>query len=117
VLLGDFNLGWLKKGQLGYAFSSYFDDLDHVLEKASMIQLDDFPTWSSTVSGSDIESAIHQIYSYDTTSLSSIESINSCFGDHLALLFDYNMERVLNKPTFIKNWKHYNKACLLSMLT
>jgi endonuclease/exonuclease/phosphatase family metal-dependent hydrolase len=116
VLIGDFNLDWSKKGQPGYAFSSYFDEMDHLLEESSMIQLVDFPTWSRTVSGYLRESKIDHIYSNDPTSLSPVGSIKPCFGDHLALVFHYNIERVPNKPTYRRNWKHYNNVCLLLML-
>ena len=39
ILLGDFNLNYAKKNDIGYKYDNFFDDFDEVLGNVNLIQL------------------------------------------------------------------------------
>ena len=117
VLIGDFNLDLTKKGIPGYAFASYFDDLDLTFDELNLAQLVDFPTWTRTVGGAVRESSIDHVYSTNPAYLSSVSSFKPCFGDHFAITLNYSIVKEPNKFVYRRTWKHYSKERLIYMLS
>ena len=50
MLLGDFNLNYVKKNDVNYSHVRYFDDFDELLGDNNLVQIIEFPTWSRVIS-------------------------------------------------------------------
>ena len=116
ILMGDFNLDWAKKELATYPFKSYFEDLDSLLVAVNFTQLVNFPTWSRVVNNVRRESIIDHIYAANPTEISSISTITPFFGDHLLVTFECGRSSKIDKKIYRRNWQHYDKLKLLSLL-
>ena len=116
ILLGDFNLDFLKKHCINYANRNLLDDFDDVLSDLNLIQMVNCTTWSRIVNNCFKESLLDHIYVTDPTIGNSITTVKPCFGDHLLVI----MEWMLNKPTveiiFKRDWRKYSKDILCNHL-
>ena len=117
MIVGDFNLDWSRKGHNGYAFNTYFGDMESAFEGHVVDQLVNFTTWTRTVGGVVRESIIDHIYSTNSTLASSLGCSKPCFGDHFLIHVEYCMEREASKPVYRRNWKNYSKENLINMLS
>jgi hypothetical protein len=116
ILLGDFNLDWTRRDNIDYAFRSYFEDFDEAMSGKTCIQLVNFPTWSRVVNGVHRESAIDHIYTPNPCQIRGFHNVKPYFGDHSAIMFEYNIVKPKPVTTIRRNWKNYSQNRLLNML-
>ena len=62
MLLGDFNLNYVKKNDVNYSHVRYFDDFDELLGDNNLVQIIEFPTWSRVINNVLNESTIDHVY-------------------------------------------------------
>ena len=117
ILLGDFNLDWNKKNSQNYQFNNYLDLLEEKLEDTGLVQIVEGPTWSRMVNGILRESIIDHIYINDTALFSESEKMKPYFGDHEMIFCHYNDAKVTPSYTKRRNWRHYTKEKLNSILS
>ena len=90
MLLGDFNLNYAKINDVDNSHVRYFDDFDDILNDENLVQIIEFPTWSSVtwsrvINNALVESTIDHIYVKDPMIVEEIHSIKPIFGDHLLI--------------------------------
>ena len=75
IILGDFNLDYLKKYDVNYARKNMFEDFENEMSDFNLVQLVKFTTWSRMI-GTDLRSSIlDHIYVMDPTVISNLTSM------------------------------------------
>ena len=116
ILLGDFNLDWNKKNMHTYQFKHYLEILEEKLEDTSLVQIVEGPTWSRVVNGVVRESAIDHIYINNLTMFEDSDKIKPSFGDHKMVYCIYNDIKSAPSVTIRRNWRHYSRDKLITLL-
>ena len=114
--MGDFNLNYAKKNNVGYKYENFFNDFDEVLFNMNLIQLINFPTWSRIVNNVLRESILDHVYVKNPTLVEGVRSIKPCFGDHLLISLSVRVEKDVIKHTIRRDWRKYSKEVLLAEL-
>ena len=117
MLLGDFNLDWLKKDHNNYQFNGYFEIFNEVLCDKNLVQLVNFPTWSRCVNGTLRESLLDHVYASSPTCISNLSSLVPYFGDHVLIYLKYDEAKPEPKKSFKRSWQQYSQSKLVSMMS
>ena len=116
VLVGDLNLDWRKKGEVGYQFKNYFNYFEEKLGDTNFVQMVDFSTWSRMVNNLLRESIIDHVYSTKPTTIQDLTSKRPFFGDHQMVIFKITTEKPEQNLSFRRSWQNYSKDNLLNLL-
>ena len=80
LLLGDFNLDYLKVNDVTYGHKNFFMDFNEVLAEYNLIQLVNFVTWSR-MNGNNVRTSIlDHIYVKNPLNITDLGFINPFFG-------------------------------------
>ena len=109
ILLGDFNLNYAKKNNVGYKYENFFNDFDEVLFNMNLIQLINFPMWSRIANNVLRESILDHVYVKNPTLVEGVRSIKPCFGDHLLISLGIRVEKDVIQHTIRRDWRKYSK--------
>ena len=117
ILLGDFNIDYARKFEIGYSNRSLFCDFDNAMPNLGLFQHIHFCTWSRIVNDTLKESILDHVYSNNPTFLDEPKAITPIFGDHLLIYFDYNFVISNEKINFKRDWRFYSKERLCHELS
>ena len=117
ILLGDFNLDYLKKDCVNYSKASLFEDLEEKLSDLNLIQVVQCATWSRIINNIFKESLLDHIYVTDPTVCNNVTTVKPYFGDHLLVIVELNLSKPPVITTFSLDWRKYSKDVLCACLS
>ena len=103
VIMGDLNLDYNKKCDVGYQRRDYFDLFEEKLGEFNLLQLVNFDTWSRMVGSTLRSSILDHIYVSNVTLIKNVNGKSMCFGDHKLILADL----CISRPAQIKSKKEF----------
>ena len=113
LVIGDFNLDYLKVNDVNYANKNLFEDFDEILSPLELVQVVNFVTWSRLVGTTLRSSVLDHVYIKDPTVIRNLKAIAPFFGDHMLVLFNVNDTNCYKKETVKKrDWRKYSKEML-----
>jgi len=117
ILVGDFNVDYLKKFDVDYVHRNLFADFDEALSDFGLEQMINFTTWSRLIGSTLKSSILDHVYTTDCTYISNINSMKPTFGDHLFVSFDINLTKNPPITSIRRDWRKYSKDNLLLSLS
>lgn len=116
VIIGDFNLDFIKISDKNYQHRKLYDDWLNFLATTGLVQLNHNLTWRRVVKGNIKESILDHAYSDSNW---NIHTKDLDIGDHLALLLTKeNQENMIFKAKKrVRYWKKYSQEDLLNSIS
>ena len=116
IIVGDFNLDYLKFYDDEYAYAPLCENWDSVITAKSLIQQVNFKTWSRVVNNVLRSSTIDHVYSKDPTKILNLNNFQPPFGDHLGICFQVSFTKTTPPSFFKRDWRFYNVNVLCNEL-
>ena len=117
ILIGDLNLGFSRKHNIGYSNAPLFDLFDLKLGSLDLVQLVDFPTWLRFVGQSLRSSCLDQFYVKDNAIINYVNHIKPCFGNLELVMIGLCITRPNPNISLRRDWRFYSKDKLESALS
>jgi endonuclease/exonuclease/phosphatase family metal-dependent hydrolase len=116
ILLGDFNMDYSKRFDVGYRLRDLFGSFDELLGDVGLMQLVNFPTWSRVVQNTYRDSIPDHVYCSNPFMIDNMQDKQPTFGDHKLIIFSLQCEKSVVGPIMRRDWRKYSRELFNSKL-